>query len=287
MFSVIIPLYNKETCIETTIRSVLVQTYQDFEIVVVDDGCTDRSVDVVLSLKDSRIKLVRQENGGPSKARNIGVEYAKGDWILFLDADDELLPNALQTFLGMIYKYPSESCFACNYYSVHNGKRKLYSTLYSEKIIKNPFWAWSFHCLSPRAGALTVHKSVAAKYKFMEHLRRYEDAEWLFRIMKEYSFVRHPIPVMLYHKDYVEASIKRKDISEDYLGYLNLKVSLWGGQKFAVYKLYVQSKFSYPEESKHLYSRQLCWTENCILFLLYQASRIGDKFISYLTLIKN
>ena len=94
-FSVIIPLYNKETTILKTLDSVLAQTYPHFEVVVVDDGSTDRSAELVTSLADSRIRYFKKENGGPSSARNLGVEKAEKEWLLFLDADDLLLGNAL------------------------------------------------------------------------------------------------------------------------------------------------------------------------------------------------
>ena len=94
MISVIIPLYNKEPIIERSLQSVLSQDYDDFEVVVVNDGSTDRSADIVRSINDPRIRLIEQENGGPSKARNTGTKNARGEWILFLDADDELLPGA-------------------------------------------------------------------------------------------------------------------------------------------------------------------------------------------------
>ena len=98
MISVIIPLYNKEPIIERSLQSVLSQDYDDFEVVVVNDGSTDRSADIVRSINDPRIRLIEQENGGPSKARNTGTKNARGEWILFLDADDELLPGALNYF---------------------------------------------------------------------------------------------------------------------------------------------------------------------------------------------
>ena len=98
MISVIIPLYNKEPIIERSLQSVLSQDYDDFEVVVVNDGSTDRSADIVRSINDPRIRLIEQENGGPSKARNTGTKSARGEWILFLDADDELLPGALNYF---------------------------------------------------------------------------------------------------------------------------------------------------------------------------------------------
>lgn len=89
MISVVIPLYNKEKQIKRTLQSVLTQTFQDFEIVIVNDGSTDNSVIEVEKLKDPRIRLVHQKNAGVSAARNKGIEEAKYELIAFLDADDE------------------------------------------------------------------------------------------------------------------------------------------------------------------------------------------------------
>ena len=114
LISVIIPLYNKESSIAQTLQSVFSQEYSDFEIVVVDDGSTDNSVEIVEAICDSRIRLIKQENGGPSKARNTGVKYAKGDWVVMLDADDELLPNALNTFLIAILNHPEVDIIDAN-----------------------------------------------------------------------------------------------------------------------------------------------------------------------------
>ena len=109
MISVVIPLYNKEASIAQSLKSVLSQEYDDFEVVIVDDGSTDESVGVVEAINDPRIRLIKQENGGPSKARNTGVKNAKGEWILFLDADDELEPDALEYFAKNINKHNETS----------------------------------------------------------------------------------------------------------------------------------------------------------------------------------
>ena len=88
MFSVVIPLYNKELSIKKTIQSVLNQSFEDFEILVVNDGSTDNSLEIIKGIKDYRIKIIEQQNGGVSRARNKGIKEAKYDWIALLDADD-------------------------------------------------------------------------------------------------------------------------------------------------------------------------------------------------------
>lgn len=115
MISVVIPLYNKEKQIAHTLQSVFHQTFQDFEVVIVDDGSTDRSVAEVDKFNDSRIRLICQKNAGVSAARNRGVEEAKGNLIAFLDADDEWKPEYLATQYHLSQKYPDCNVFACNY----------------------------------------------------------------------------------------------------------------------------------------------------------------------------
>lgn len=106
-FSVIVPLYNKGTMVGRSISSVLAQTYQDFELIIVDDGSTDNSRQIAESyLGDIRVKLIAQKNKGVSAARNRGLKEAKGDYIAFLDADDEWLPYYLETVLFEALKFP-------------------------------------------------------------------------------------------------------------------------------------------------------------------------------------
>ena len=102
LISVIIPLYNTEKYIESCIRSVLNQTYQHFEIIVINDGSKDKSGEIVFSLsqQDARIRLINKENGGVSAARNDGIRAANGELIAFLDSDDEYLPNAFEDMLA-------------------------------------------------------------------------------------------------------------------------------------------------------------------------------------------
>lgn len=115
-FSVVIPMYNRESVIGRAINSVLKQTCQDFEIVVVDDGSTDKSVETVKKIKDSRIKIVLQDNAGATAARNHGVLESKGRYVSFLDSDDEWFPTMLE---NQLKQYKSDSAIGCVYSDVN------------------------------------------------------------------------------------------------------------------------------------------------------------------------
>ena len=99
MISIVTPVYNSENYIEETIKSVLEQSYTDWEWILVDDGSADRSAEIIEQYNDSRIRLIRQKNKGAAAARNRGIEAAKGRYIAFLDADDIWDPNKLTNSL--------------------------------------------------------------------------------------------------------------------------------------------------------------------------------------------
>ena len=97
--SIIVPVYNVEAYLTECLRSIVNQTFQDMEIILVDDGSTDRSPEImkVFADKDRRIKIITQPNGGVSAARNKGLHAASGEYILFIDSDDTILPNTIKT----------------------------------------------------------------------------------------------------------------------------------------------------------------------------------------------
>jgi len=95
-FSVIIPVYNRADILEQALRSVLDQTFQDFEIVVIDDGSNDHPEAVVARVNDPRIRIIRKQNGGGAAARNFGFDQAKGRYVALLDSDDRFLPHHLE-----------------------------------------------------------------------------------------------------------------------------------------------------------------------------------------------
>nr|WP_315145905.1 glycosyltransferase family 2 protein [uncultured Flavobacterium sp.] len=110
-FTVIIPLYNKENFIENTLISVLNQSFNDFEVLIINDGSTDKSEEKVLKFKDSRIKYFHKENGGVSTARNFGIEKASSNYITFIDADDYWYPNFIEEMNNAISRFPKLKVF--------------------------------------------------------------------------------------------------------------------------------------------------------------------------------
>lgn len=104
--SIIIPLYNKERYIARAVESVFAQTFRDFELIVVDDGSTDSSPELVMAYLDPRLRLVRQRNMGPGFARNRGIEESTATYVTFLDADDEWLPSFLDRYLQALTANP-------------------------------------------------------------------------------------------------------------------------------------------------------------------------------------
>lgn len=142
-FSVVIPLYNKEHYIANTINSVLNQTFQDYELIVVDDGSKDNSYEVAKAAQSQseRVKLIHQENQGVAVARNIGVENARGEYIAFLDADDCWYPNYLETIDALIKNFPESDIFVTSYRIVMGNKNYRFSAhLSDEPVLLPSYW---------------------------------------------------------------------------------------------------------------------------------------------------
>lgn len=129
-FSVIVPLYNKEAYVRKSIESVIAQTYKDFELIIINDGSTDKSLPVVQSIIDQcpisnvpcPIRLFTKPNGGVASARNFGVEKSGGEYVCFLDADDWWEPTWLEEMDKLIKEYPDAGLYATNYVYYKPGK---------------------------------------------------------------------------------------------------------------------------------------------------------------------
>lgn len=132
-FSVVIPLYNKEHYIEKTIRSVLAQSCTDYEVIVVDDGSKDDSLALARKFASDVVHIIPQENQGVSVARNTGILNARGEYICFLDADDEWRPDYLTTINDLTERYPRSDIFVTAYAVDMGNGRINYSTRLEEE----------------------------------------------------------------------------------------------------------------------------------------------------------
>lgn len=116
LVSVVLPVYNRENTIKRAIDSVLVQTYANIELIIVDDASTDHTVDIIKSYEDDRINLIcLRKRGGANKARNIGISNARGEFVAFQDSDDEWLSNKLAVQIAFMQAQGNLVCF-CPYY---------------------------------------------------------------------------------------------------------------------------------------------------------------------------
>lgn len=190
MFSVVIPLYNKELSIQNTIQSVLNQASQDFEIVVVNDGSTDNSLEVVKQFEDARIRIIDQPNGGVSSARNRGIQEAKFKWIAFLDGDDLWVTEHLEEITKMMRKFPQEKVFVTSF--KYSDNRPMFKHPRSEPIFKiGNYFKEAMKESLMWTSIVVVNKSCIDKVGgFNEKLNRGEDLDLWARLAREYQIVK-------------------------------------------------------------------------------------------------
>lgn len=121
-FTVVIPLYNKQNFVEATLKSILEQTFDDYEVLIIDDCSTDSSLTKIQPYLSDTIQLISHaKNSGLSTSRNTGIRNASAQYVAFLDADDTWKPTVLETFHKMIEQFPEESIFATNYLEVYQN----------------------------------------------------------------------------------------------------------------------------------------------------------------------
>lgn len=186
LISIIIPTYNRAHLILNAINSVINQTYDNWELIVVDDASYDNTDEVIKNLSDHRIKYIKSEtNGGNAAARNIGVKAASGEYISFLDSDDLMESNCLEEFFNVLKNKP-DTKFAFGGYYILNTQ-----TNHKTKVLWRPDPSKSFlKELKIGTGCgLLVKAEVFEKVGFFdERLRVAVDTDWLIRVEKKYSY---------------------------------------------------------------------------------------------------
>ena len=190
-FSIILPSYNRAQFLPRAIKSVLIQDFKDWELIIVDDGSTDTTKEVVESFvkHDSRIKYIWQENAERSAARNHGISKAKGEYICFLDSDDYYLSNHLSSFKKVIEASErAKGLFFGNTFEDMEGN--LNKVLPPKLPIGNPIEFFLLNVIGvPRT---CIHKEVLKNYKFNLSIRIGEDTELWVRIAQEYPIFYNP-----------------------------------------------------------------------------------------------
>src|SRR3989339_678053 len=202
--SIIIPTFNRAYILENAIKSVIGQTIPDWEIVVVDDGSIDNTKVVVDSFNDNRIKYVYQINSGPSAARNKAFEVIAGDWITYLDSDNELFPNYLEVMLSEIDDHPD------TLYALPKGKRTL--ELYKkDKLVKSiddsgdfldnlsvkDIFMRNFHF--DGNGFMRSRRIIDEGYRWDEKLNLMEEWDFVMTFAEKYPDNFLYIPHVLFH----------------------------------------------------------------------------------------
>ncbi|QGZ41787.1 glycosyltransferase involved in cell wall biosynthesis [Pseudoduganella flava] len=205
--SVVMPVYNKAEFVEFAIRSVLEQTHADLELIVVDDGSTDHSAEVIKKIEDSRLRLIQQPNGGVSRARNRGIEAATGELISFLDADDWYGPFYLEAIVAMATQLPDH-----HYFSTHFRWTRDYEPEVWAQPLPTPLpyeVVMDFFERRRRNGKLWNTNTIAVRRTVLQSMQpcfpvgesHGEDQDLWFRLAERHRLVYCPLPLVGYRME--------------------------------------------------------------------------------------
>ena len=187
-FSIIIPTYNRADFLPKAIESVLAQTYTEWELIIVDDGSTDNTCEVISQYKDERITYIYQENAERSAARNNGIAHAKGEYVCFLDSDDYYLDNFLNDLNQVIIENNNKPClYFHNVIAECKGNRRMFAEPLpngKQDILK---------CLFAKSRVVGVCQAAIARNFLKDNLfdprfSLWEDTHLFFRLLAQYPY---------------------------------------------------------------------------------------------------
>lgn len=203
LISVVVPIYNRESTLRRCVDSVLRQTYENIEVILVNDGSSDNSENICreYAKTDSRVQVISKENGGLSSARNAGIDKSRGEYIFFLDSDDWIDPDTLEALLKAALREDADVTNCCLYFNYPDSTE--YSRASEEKHIVNDTkalikWMLEGGIDANSACGKLIKKSVFENLRFDESCDFCEDDEFSFRMaLIVNSYVR--IPDAKYH----------------------------------------------------------------------------------------
>jgi glycosyltransferase involved in cell wall biosynthesis len=197
--TVIMPFFNAESHILRGVGSALDQSFDNIELIVVNDGSTDRSLELLHQINDHRINIINQPKRGVSVARNRGLQEASGEYIAFLDTDDTWHPNCLEILNDTLNSHPSAVLVYCGWQNVglSGGAGKPYVPPDYEKEVKLEHLLRS--CPWPIHAALARRRAIESAGKFDEHLTNSEDYKLWLRVASFNRIVRVPEVLAFYH----------------------------------------------------------------------------------------
>lgn len=300
-FSVVIPLYNKESQINRTLKSVLNQTFTDFEITLINDGSTDRSAEVVESFKDERINLFHQENQGASEARNQGILKAKSDFIALLDADDHWLPNHLEELHKSISLFP-EASFYCNAYHLtlkpDFTQKASYSLENTDKIqiVEDYFKASLIHPIAHTSAVAFNKEDFWEIGGFRKHIISGQDIDLWIRFGLYKTVVFNPTYTSIYDRTVPNSLTKKhlRRVKHEFLNNYNMEIenAPKGFKQFLDlnrYAIAIQCKYYNDKEvfsllKEEISPKSLNWKQRLLLntpsFLVIQLKKLHSFLIS-------
>lgn len=219
-FSVIIPLFNKADRIKDTLQSVLNQEFKDFEICIVDDDSTDKSLEFVNKFSDTRIKVFKQKHAGVSAARNRGAKEAKGRFLAFLDADDQWYEDYLRTIHQLITQHSNVGVFATALNMNYRGRllTPKYRIRGSAPKVVSYFGNSTGRTLLSSSSVVMSAEIFNTLGGFDQKLTQGEDTDFWIKLGLRYSLVFHPTPKACYH--YSDNHFLPKKLQEPWVDFL-------------------------------------------------------------------
>lgn len=285
--SIIIPAYNAEKTIVATLNSVQNQTFSDWEAIVIDDGSTDRTIQIVNELNDPRIQVFSYPNAGVAETRNRGLMKARGDYIAFLDADDLWTPDKLELQLRALQDHPEAGvAYSWNYYQYENPadsyadkSQRFEGNVYADLLIKN--------FLQNGSNPLVRKEAIASVGLFDPTIKSCEDWDYYLRLARNWPFVLVPKVQVIYRQSLNSVS-SNIEVMEDYLLLLinrtfeSVPPELKPLKKQSISWVYKYVAHHYFIQKNITFTQLQLVAKNLMKAVLFYPPHVGDNYTQYM-----